>query len=156
MRRALAMIAISALAAGCGGGSDVGSPKREGDRKGAENAVRDYLRALVDKDGDRACSKFTRSYQRTVVEKNAEFARKQGVDTCGALIDSVTKTAGPATFEGRPLNSSTVEKIKLVTTVRVGGEEQNATVTGAQGLQRYELVTDGGRWLIDDVTDAGG
>ena len=163
MRRALALLAISALVAGCGGGdggggglSDAGAPRREGDRKGAENAVRDYLRALVDKDGDRACSKFTPAYQRSVVEKNAEFARKHGARSCGPLIDAITKSAGPATFEGQPLNASTVGKIKLEATVRVGGEEQNATVTGAQGLQRYELVTSDGKWLIADVTDAGG
>jgi len=165
MRRVLTVLLISALAlAGCGGGddggtsgtSDQGAPKREGDRKGAETAVRDYLRALVDKDGERACSKFTPDYQRSVVEKNADFARKAGTHSCGELIDAITKTAGPPTFEGQPLNSSTVDKIKLQTSVRVGGKEQNATVTGQQGLQRYELVTDDGKWLIAEVENAGG
>jgi len=148
--------------AACGGGddekktSDVGSPKREGDRKGAENAVRDYLRALTAKNGGKACSYFTPDYQRSVVEKNREFARRHGADNCAELISAITAEAGPPTFEGQKLNGSTVDKLKLVATVRVGGEEQNATVTGAQGLQRYELHTSGGKWLIAEVESAGG
>ena len=155
------IVAAAVGLAACGGGDDdknsgVGSPKQEGDRKGAETAVRDYLRALAAKNGERACSHFTPEYQRTVVDKNKEFARQHGADNCGELISAITAEAGPPTFEGQKLNASTIDKLKLVATVRVGGEEQNATVTGAQGLQRYELHTSGGKWLIAEVESAGG
>lgn len=164
MRLVLVLIVAAAVAlAGCGGdddggsgsgGGSAGAPKR--DSKGAENAVREYLRALVEKDGAKACGRLTPDYQRVIVEKNAEFARKNGASTCPELIDAITKTAGPATFEGQPLNAGTIDKIKLESTVRVGGQEQNATVTGTQGLQRYELITSKGEWMIAEVTNAGG
>ena len=163
MRRAVTagLVAAAVGLAACGGGDDdnstgVGSPKREGDRKGAENAVRDYLRALIAKNGEQACSHFTPEYQRRIVEKNQEFARQHGADNCAELVSAITATAGPPTFEGQKLNESSIDKLKLVATVRVGGEEQNATVTGAQGLQRYELHTSGGKWLIAEVESAGG
>ena len=164
MRRAVTAGLVAAVVglAACGpsSGDDknagVGSPQREGDRKGAENAVRDYLRALIARNGERACSHFTPEYRREVVDKNRDFARKHGADDCGELVSAVTAEAGPPTFEGQKLSESSIEKLKLVATVRVGGEEQNATVTGAQGLQRYELHTSGGKWLIAEVESAGG
>jgi hypothetical protein len=91
-----------------------------------------------------------------VIAQNRVFAKKQGASTCPELIDAITRAAGPATFEGQTLNARTVDKLKLVVTVRVGGEEQNATVTGSQGLQRYELITEGGNWMIAEITQAGG
>ena len=162
MRLVLVLMVAAAVAfAGCGGGDDGGSggnraatPKR--DSKGAENAVREYLRALVNKDGAAACGKFTPDYQRSILEQNSEFATKRKITTCPDLIDAITKSAGPATFEGRPLNAGTVDKIELESTVRLGGNEQNATVTGTQGLQRYELITSKGEWMIAEVTNAGG
>src|SRR3954447_197735 len=158
---AFALTAAAVALPGCGGSSDdstsdVGAPLREGDRQGAQNAVRDYLRALVQKNGEKACSKFTPEYQDLVVERNKEFARQHGADNCGELIGAITATAGPPTFEGQKLNASSVEKIKLIARVRAGGEEQNATVTGTQGLQRYELHTSDGKWLIAEVTSGGG
>ena len=152
--------ALALPLAACGGGDDDGAAKsqlsNEGDAKGAETTVREYLRALVQKDGAKACGRLTPDYQRSIVEKNEEFARKHDSGTCAELIDAITKTAGPATFEGQALNTATVDKIPLKVRVRTGGEEQNATVTGAQGLQRYELVTSKGKWLIAEVTNAGG
>ena len=68
----------------------------------------------------------------------------------------MTKEAPRATFEGRPLNEKTVGTIPLEVTVRQSGEEQNATVTGEQGLQRYELFTQDGDWWITEITQAGG
>ena len=153
------------LAAGCGGDDEKKAPttggqktqrSTAGDSKGAEATVRDYLRALVEKDGGKACSQLTPEYQKSVVEQNKDFARKAGAEDCAALIDAVTKEAPRATFEGRPLNEKTVGKLPLKVTVRQSGEEQNATVTGEQGLQRYELYTTGGDWAIAEITQAGG
>ena len=155
---ALCLIGIAAALAGCGGDDEQATtaPGKGGDAEGAEAAVRDYLRALVAKDGAGACAQLTPAYQKSVVRQNAEFAKKEGAETCPALIDAVTAASRRVTFEGQPLNARTVENVKLVATVREGGQEQNATVTGAQGLQRYELVTSDGRWLIEEITRAGG
>src|SRR5215212_11745524 len=113
------LIAAAAPLVGCGGGDDdktAGKAQlsQAGDRQGAEDAVRDYLRALVKKDGDAACAKLTPAYQRSVLQKNADFAKKQHAKSCGELIDAVTRESRTVTFEGQPLNSRTVGKIKLV------------------------------------------
>jgi hypothetical protein len=158
-RHALCLIGLTAALAGCGGNDDEGGGNAAGnggDAKGAEAAVRDYLRALVAKDGAKACAQLTPDYQRSVVKQNEEFARKKGADTCPELIDAITAASGSVTFEGQPLNARTVDGLKLNATVRQGGQEQNATVTGSQGLQRYELVTSEDRWLITEITRAGG
>ena len=156
---ALALAAALPLAA-CGGDDDKKSGKsqlaNEGDRSGAEAAVRDYLRALVDKDGSAACAKLTPEYQKSVLEQNAAFVRKRGVDSCPAFIDSVTRVSKSVTFEGKPLNAQSVGKLKLVASVRAGGEEQNATVTGPAGVQRYELHTTDGKWLIAEIANDAG
>ncbi len=162
MRRILALLLACLLfaAVGCGG-DDGGGDKKEqrssaGDADGAEQTVRDYLRALVEKDGAAACAKLTPDYQRSIVEQNRDFARKAGADDCASLVDAVAKEAPRATFEGQPLNAETVEKLRLEVKVRQSGEEQNATVTGQQGLQRYELFTQDGRWSILEIVQAGG
>jgi hypothetical protein len=151
----LLLVAAVAPLAACGGddGDSTGKTQlaKEGDRKGAESTVRDYLRALVDKDGAAACSKLTSEYQRSVVKQNAAFAKAKGIDTCEELIDTLTHGAPSVLFEGQRLTKQNVDTVKLVVTVRQGGEEQNATVTGAQGLQRYQLVTSKGKWLISEV-----
>lgn len=165
MRRAAALIAPALLAltvaSGCGGDGGrkpEGTVQRSnaGDSKGAESAVRDYLRALVDHDGAKACGKLTPDYQQSVVDQNRDFARKVGAKDCASLVTAVTRQAPRTTFEGRPLNAKTVDKIPLRTTVRQSGTEQNATVTGTQGLQRYELFTANGKWWISEITQAGG
>jgi hypothetical protein len=68
----------------------------------------------------------------------------------------VVRRTPSTTFEGRPLNKDTVDKIPLKTTVRQNGKEQNATVTGEQGLQSFELFTTNGKWAISQIGQAGG
>jgi len=156
----IAAAAVALPLTGCGGDdakkTEQGTQLNQGgDRKGAENTVRDYLRALIAKDGAAACSKFTPEYQRAVLEKNEAFARKENAKTCADLITRITRVSRSVTFEGQPLNARTVDRLKLIVTLRQGGEEQNATVTGQQGLQRYELVTNDGKWFITEVVQGG-
>lgn len=169
MRRVLLLICVGLIsaAAGCGGGDDGDGGKGEinpsklqrstaGDSEGAEETVRDYLRALVEKDGGAACAKLAPELQKSMVEQNADLAREKGARDCESLIDAVSKDAPRTTFEGRPLNEKTVGSIPLRVTVRQNGEEENATVTGAQGIQRYELYTTDGRWAIAEIAQGGG
>lgn len=169
-RRHLACHLLTAAVAvgGCGGDDGIDPNNRSGggdkklqrstagDAKGAEGTVRDYLRALVDGNGGEACAKLTPEYQKSVVEQNRDFAAKAGVKDCASLIEAVVKQTPRTTFEGRPLNEKTVDTIPLKATVRQNGQEQNATVTGTQGLQRYELYTTEGNWAISEVVQAGG
>ena len=163
MRRALAMLLIAAASsAGCGGddkpstsGGQGRQISRAGDAKGAESTVRGYLRALVDHDGSAACSKLTPEYQRSVVRRNRQFADKAGVSDCSGLFDAVAKQVPRPMFEGQPIDASNVGTIPLRVEVRQNGKEQNATVMGTRGLERYELYTTGGRWAISEVSENG-
>ena len=157
----LLLLSTASVVHGCGGDDEKdkkvkGQRSTAGDSGGAEDAVRGYLAALIDHDGAEACDRLAPEYQKSVLAQNREFARQSGAKDCASLIDAVTKRSPRVTFEGQPLNDKTVDKIKLVVTVRLNGEEQNATVTGAQGLQRYELRTQDDKWWIFEITQAGG
>lgn len=151
--RALAtLVALLALSA-CGG--DDPEEERKANQAGAESTVREYLTALVDKDGSAACSKFTPDYQRAVVRQNRDFARDNKVNDCPALIDKITRVSPSVSFEGKPLDRDAIGGLELKTSVRANGEAFNATVTGAAGVQRYELETRDGRWLIANIERVG-
>ena len=144
-------VAAAALVAGCGGGGDKSPGPDE-----AEATVRQYLTALVEKDGQGACDKLTPQYQKSVVQQNQAFASQRNAETCPKLIDAITRSAPSVAFEGQVLdNRSKVGKVGLKVTVRASGDQKNATVTGVRGIQRYELETRGGRWLIARIERTG-
>ena len=150
MRRpaCLTLILLALVPAACGGGGGDSGPRSA---DGAEETVRGYLQALVAKRGADACARFTPEYQRSVMRQNREFARAKRVKDCAGLLDEVTRANPSVTFEGRPLTRETVGKLEFETSVRQSGKEHNATVTGKRGMQRYELETRGGRWLIAQI-----
>jgi hypothetical protein len=149
MRRSICMLVlclVAAVAVGCGGGDD----KKPGPAD-AEKTVHDYLAALVAKDGAGACGKLTPEYQKSVLQQNDAFAKSQKADTCTKLIDAITRSAPSVSFEGEILNKDNVGDVGLEVSVRDSGDQQNATVTGKQGIQRYELETRDGKWLISKI-----
>ena len=152
-RRVILILAFAALAvAACGGG---GEDEKAAAADDAEATVRSYLEALLAKRGADACAKFTPEYQRSVVRQNRDFARERGLDDCAGLLDAVTRANPSVTFEGRPLERGTIGRLDFQTSVRASGEGHNATVTGALGIQRYELETRDGRWLIAAIERTG-
>ena len=153
LRLTALLIGLAVALAGCGG--DDAAEERRANQDAAEKTVRAYLIALIDKRGAEACAKFTPEYQRSVLRQNREFAREEGVDDCAGLLDAITRASPSVAFEGRPLTRDTVGDIPLKTSVRQSGEAHNATVTGAQGMQRYELETRDGRWLISAIERVG-
>jgi hypothetical protein len=152
MRRSICLLMVLAAAvAGCGGGGD----EKNTGKDAAESTVRDYLTALVAKNGADACAKLTPEYQKSVLQQNQAFAQQAKADTCPKLIDAVTKSAPSVSFEGDILSKDNVGKVKLETSVRESGKQKNATVTGIRGVQRYELETRDGRWLIAKIERTG-
>jgi hypothetical protein len=159
MRRAAALLAclVTIPAAGCGGDDKSNDPvgkvqhSTAGDSKGAEKTVRGYLHALVGHNGKDACDRLTPEYRKSVVEQNRDYARRVGAKDCAAVVTAATKQTPHITFEGRPLDDKSVDKIPLRVTVRLNGKEQNATVTGSLGIERYELFTQDGHWWISEI-----
>ena len=153
MKRAACLLLCSMAAiAGCGG--DDGDPKEEA-AKDAETTVREYLTALVAKDGAAACGKFSEEYRQSVLEQNESFARQARARDCAQLIDAITRSSKSVSFEDEPLSRDKVGKVALESSVRQSGEEWNATVTGQRGIQRYELETRDGKWLITKIERRG-
>jgi limonene-1,2-epoxide hydrolase len=145
------VVAAAVLVAGCGGGGDTSTGAGD-----AEATVREYLTALVEKDGARACAKLTPQYQRSVVQQNQAIASQRNAETCPKLLDAITRSARSVAFEGQVLDdTSKVGKVGLRVTVRASGDQKSATVTGARGIQRYELETRGGGWLIAKIERTG-
>jgi hypothetical protein len=152
MKRTICLLlCATAVLGGCGDDGD----SKEDAMRDAETTVREYLAALIDKQGAEACSKFTPEYQASVLKQNESFAKQAKATNCAQLIDAITKSSPSVSFEDEILNRENVGKIGLKSTVRESGDEQNATVTGERGIQRYELETRDGKWLIAKIERTG-
>jgi hypothetical protein len=145
------LCALAAVAVGCGGGDK----KKDTGPEQAQQTVRAYLSALVDKNGAGACAKLTPEYQASVLKQNAAFAKQSRSRTCPELIDNITRSAPSVSFEGDILNKQNVGKVGLDVTVRKSGKQQSATVSGKRRVQRYQLETRDGKWLISKIERIG-
>jgi hypothetical protein len=146
--------------AGCGGGAGDGKAGTPGSGvQGAERTVRSYLLALVEGDGTTACSLLSDPYQREIVERNARIARQLGATDCEEFIRKLTGKAraegAGVTFEGERLTGGgDVEGLDLKTRINTNLEERTedtAVVSGAKGLQTYDLEASDGRWKIRTI-----
>jgi hypothetical protein len=148
----LALVA-ALLVAGCGGDDDGGG--RGTGLEGAENTVKDYLRALVDGDGGAACDLLTDGYRTEIVERNKTLADRLGASDCEELVSKLVKRSRRVTFEREPLTKDSIEGIDLKTELRAGDPsdagDDAATVTGPKRAQAYELEVTGGEWRISRI-----
>ena len=123
----LALVLALAVALGaCGGGDD---------SKDAQQAVRDFVRATNDRDGDRLCGELlTQEY----LEKATGATGDEAKDACKQQLDLITGL-----------------KLRLVSMGRTTVDGDRATVhaTIAVGGQRkprvFRLAKEGGDWKLD-------
>ena len=160
--RALVGVCVVALAVfnGCGGDDGDGKAGSSGGGvQGAEKTVKSYLQALVEKDGETACSLLSEGYKREIVERNPQAAKELGATDCETLVRKIAEKASEngrgVTFEGEPIKSdSDVERLDLKTAVQTtigDGEKDRAVVKGPKGLQVYRLAVIDGRWTITRI-----
>jgi|SRR5918999_3080954 pSer/pThr/pTyr-binding forkhead associated (FHA) protein len=143
------IVAVILVAGGDDGGGD------ELDGPGAEETVKEYLRAYVDGDGDAACDQLTDDYQEEIVERNEAFV-DEDVSECPELIEALEERlsgSGGLTFEGEELNDDSIDDLDLKSNVELNseGEGESATVEGPEGQQKFELEPVDGEWKISDI-----
>src|SRR5437764_14832144 len=84
MRRALATLAVAAIAlGGCGGGAG----------EDAKSAVKDYVNSFVDGNGAKACSLMTAATRQQFVKRSRAFTK---TTDCATAIEAIRTRAGQA------------------------------------------------------------
>ena len=122
----LTVVAVIALAAGCGGASpDAGQ---------IGSTLTAYLSALADGNGRKACDRLTAEEARAVLDTASGVRATSCVDA----IEKLSQNLGDD--EKRTLRGANV------TNIHVNGDRATADALGA--AQIAQLVKSGGRWLI--------
>ena len=137
MRRALALLAIvCATGAGCGG--DDGPDAEEQVR----DVVREYLKALAEGRGERACGYLTEAARRQVVEAVTAVFPESGTVSCEEAIAEIALDT--AAERKRVLLNPEIERVS------VDGERATANVRDLREPLRLERLGDD--WRVDDAT----
>ena len=121
----IAVLALGAAGAGCGGGS-------EEDK--AKSAVEDYLQAVTKGDGEKACSLVTEQ-----TKKNIE----KGGRKCAETISALNKGPGRAVLQ--TFKDAEVENVK------VNGDRGTADIKVKQLTQKTNLRKEDGQWKLDST-----
>ena len=147
MRRfvtALGLVAVLAVAAGCGGddggGDDGGGGSGGGaaaEEKAARGAIEEYIAALVDNDPAAACAKQTERAQQDAAEEvpgadSCERAHEMILGILGSKVDQLEEQLG-----------------KALTEVEVTGDTAVLTSPREPG-KKLKLRREGGEWKVDD------
>jgi len=128
---AFAVLVLVVPAAGCGNGGG-------GDLEQAQQAVRDYVVAIADGDGDRACARMSEAAQAQLVDEIAEQEPRAGIDSCEQAVGRVSEqlSAQDRAALRDPQVDVTLNRDKAVASVEDGPSD-------------VTVVKVDGRWLID-------
>jgi cyclophilin family peptidyl-prolyl cis-trans isomerase len=132
-RSLAALLAVSALAAGCG----------SSDEDKVKSVLKDYNAALVDGNGKKACGLFTSSGQKRLAASLKAIAPSSKSNDCAQLVRDVSATITDA-------NGKRIKAIKI-RDVKVDGGKASA-MSGVQ----TQLAKDGGDWKITDFAGSDG
>jgi ketosteroid isomerase-like protein len=125
MRRLVALMCLLALVAGCGG---------DDDKKEAEQTVRDFVKAVNERDADAYCDELITE---EFLEKSTFAKGDQAKESCKR--------------EFKAIKGLHIELVRIVRT-KVDGDEATVVAVlrrpGGQITQRLQLEKDGGDWKL--------
>jgi hypothetical protein len=124
--------------AGCGG-SGGGS----GAEKDVAGALRSYFTAIIDSDGEKACSLLTASQQRRLPNQTAKD------DDCQEFVDNYFPPTGRRFFTVGSKRVFKEDIPKLAISVKVNGDHATARAGRAKG--QFGLTKQGGQWKISNL-----
>ena len=129
---AFAVLVLVVPAAGCGnGGGD--------DIEQARDTVRDYVTAIAEGDGDRACGRMSEAAQEQLAGRVAEDAPQSGIDTCEEAVERLGEQLDDEDLA--PLRDPEID---------VTLNRDKATASVADGPSDVTVIKVDGEWLIDD------
>jgi uncharacterized protein DUF4878 len=134
MRRATTILATAAIAvAGCGGGpaDDV------------ESAIKSYIGAFKDGDGEKACSLMTRSTRKQFVTRTKALTK---TTDCAAAIEAIRTQAGQPAMDA-------LKKVK-VSDVKVNGNTATARLSTGKNSSTATLKKEDGAWKVSGAPGA--
>jgi hypothetical protein len=118
--------------------------------EGAEDTVRDYLKAFGDRDYDDACDYWTDDYRdRTIEEWNSDFGGDDPVDSCEDMLRQGVMLAGAF---GEELDLS----VDSISSEETGEDEVLVTVVYKDEDSddgEFVMVREDGGWLVNDELD---
>ncbi len=143
------MLAVAGALSGCGGDNGSDPPDPRADEAAVRKVLDEALRALRQGDGARACSLYTASYERALVEENQ--AEKSDVSPRGASCEEQVK-------DFAPILKRYVRDVKVVR-IRVRGDDATAvsefdTTRGKSRVKEF-LVRQDGDWKINGDQEPG-
>jgi hypothetical protein len=146
LRRWAGAFAVLGVLAGCGGDGASDRPDAREDEAAVKKVLEEALDALYDGDGARACSLYTSSYRRKLVEENQ--ADRSDVAPRGDSCEEQVKNYEPILKRFVPGRD--------VKVIRVSVRGDNATAvsvfntTRGKSRVKESLVRRDGEWKIND------
>jgi hypothetical protein len=126
-RTTLLVLAVVVALPGCGGG-----PSDD-----VRSAVKTYLKAFVDGDGNKVCSLMTDATRRRFVERAKPITKSAD---CSLAIEAIRTQSGPEV-------TATLAKLKF-TNVKVNGDHATVTLSSGGSKTNAALVKEGGDWKV--------
>jgi peptidyl-prolyl cis-trans isomerase B (cyclophilin B) len=126
-RTLAALLALAAIAAGCG----------SSDEDKVKSVLKDYNAALVDGDGKKACGLFTSDGQKKLAASLKALAPTAASSDCAQLVRDVSATI--TDDNGKRIKAIAIKNVKV----------KGNTASATSGVET-QLAKDGGDWKITD------